>query len=265
MNILILGDCQSNGNNLLVPEIVPTETTIPYGLLHKNKFYKELRKWYLNELKASKQKRLLIDTMKNIENIDKDLVQYLKKKQLEKAWPTYLDVNHTVTNLSFHDRTAIGYLRSLHRYLESNKKPDKILVTDHTPTHQVFRLYPRSKYYEVSYDPGDLFVFNNRISLDEDIQLQIYQKSKSLYEKNSNHIIKRSLKLFGWFLKYLERNGFEYQVIFFHNIFKNSFTSSKSIDCTHFYQQYFTEKGEIPLIKANLQNNIAQHIQKSLK
>jgi len=269
MNILLLGDCQSNGNNLLVPEILSTNTRIPYGLLYKDKYFQHVKKWYLKKLIEDKKldefKKVVNDInnkgeeISNYLRVSKEISKYLRVRQLERAWPSMIK-QHNITNLSFGGRTAIGYLKSLQKYLESNPKPDRILITDHTPTHQVFRLAPNEEYYESSYELGDDFQLNHRISIDEKKQFEIYQKAKFLYHKNPKTIVKRSLRFFKWFLKYLDKNNFQYQLIFFIDLFQENFRTTTSIDCTKYYKEYHKSDGDDPNTKIKLQSSIANHV-----
>ena len=104
------------------------------------------------------------------------------------------------------------------------------------------------KYYKLIKDPIH-FPFGKEV---EEIKIN--------HDKNPKTIVKRSLRFFKWFLKYLDKNNFQYQLIFFIDLFQENFRTTTSIDCTKYYKEYHKSDGDDPNTKIKLQSSIANHV-----
>ena len=148
MKILVLGDCASAGTNVLTPEITGEKgALIEYSLSWNNKYWKAINIWYLKQTKNKREK--ITDWTK----IPFDALDYLFHQEIANSYWTYINV--PIINKSKNGATAYGYYKRLIKYKKKEgSRPDLIIVTDHTLTHDWQRInYLGKKYfYEKNYD-----------------------------------------------------------------------------------------------------------------
>ena len=259
MNILVLGDCASSGNNTLLPSILQTnDLTVKYSMSWKGDNWKKLMLWYLKETKNNRNQIL------DQNNIYFNATKYLEEQELANSYFKYISHNHHLTNVSKNGVTAYSYYRRLQKYeIKFNHKPDIIFVTDYYPKHNWQRInHNNSKYFlEKRFDPmNDNFVVNKQLKAPEYIQKLAYAKAKKYFLKGSNFMLKRNQKIMTWFLNYLESNNYKYYKIKFYRGFKEFDNDPSVVDCSSIADQYTTGGQDIVSEKIKASKWIADKI-----
>ena len=76
INVLVLGDCSSNGINVLAQQIIGTDKGfIEYNIAWDIKNHKSIVRWYLDSTKGKREKN-------SFDNIVRTAHEYLKKKEI---------------------------------------------------------------------------------------------------------------------------------------------------------------------------------------
>ena len=137
-NILLFGDCIATGQDVLLPEITGVPDMISDALSFRD-LEKQLVIWFL---KQNKEKIKM-----------KDLVRLSYKTKIKKekelAWPAYIP---NLTNLAVAGETFQGIHKKIKKYLEENKKPDLVIITDFSKSHRCIVINYDSQQYVVKRD-----------------------------------------------------------------------------------------------------------------
>jgi hypothetical protein len=260
--VLILGDCQSNGNNCLAHEVLNETAPVTWSLRFHKEFTKVF-KWYLKHRKTHG----VTDTMPT-GNLESVVWHYYWEEEQKVSWPALLDIPNVV-NFSLNGAHFIGHHNRLKKYLTNNPKPDHVLITDYTFSHIAHsfkwqgtrHVFERESYIESEWDPSiyPLEVHKKRLAG------LAHQKAQS----RAWHI-KRHKRGFNMLIKFLDYHNIPWSVVRFGDYSQetiNVFDSimPNQINCIPYYRQYITENGENTKIKLQLQHNIAQKIQEYLK
>jgi len=138
--ILVLGDCQSNGNNCLADQITGVEIPRTFSLhYHNNSAWRDhilsdnfdlVFKW------ALKQKDFPSCDIKELRS---KIWEYIRKKEMHIAWPSLID-NANVVNLSVNGAHFLGHCFRLKKYLKDNPPPDLIIITDYEFNHIAYTI-----------------------------------------------------------------------------------------------------------------------------
>ncbi len=202
MNIVVLGDCASNGNNCFAHRIIDNPQRITYSLAY-HKQYKDIIKWYL------KQERYHTVALANLQHTA--LAAYrLVEKQC--SWPSKIDGK--VYNYSKVGQTFMGYLVDLRKHIATYGKPDSIIVTDYTENH----LYIRTK---VANESHEGIVYPTILDTKYNPELHTYSqalfdcryhKAKVELTKSQNYHNRKSYHAFYWLKKYI--NELEIPVVY---------------------------------------------------
>jgi hypothetical protein len=260
--VIILGDCQSNGNNCLAHEILSDNSPRTWSLKFHNEF-RSVFKWYLQHRKFAGVREPM--PAGQIESV---VWNYYWEQEKREAWPSLLDIPNVV-NFSKNGAHFIGHHYRLKKYLETNSKPDHVLITDYTFSHIVHSfkwqgkryLFERENYVDSEWNPSayPLEVHQRRL---KGIQ---FQKSQSREWQ-----IRRHRKGFDMLVKFLKFHNIDYSIVRFGDPRKENTLAfddimGRQIDCTHLFQQYTTQAGENTAIKLAVQTDIAQIIQRHLQ
>jgi hypothetical protein len=253
MKIVVLGDCASDGTNVLAPEVTGrTDAVVEVSLTWGGKHLKEMNAWYLRK---TKNKRGRIDSIVHLYNKAMD---YLKEQELKNSYWKYID--YPVTNLSKGGITAGGYYKRLLKYEKEHGKPDFIFITDHALRHswQVINHQGKKYFLEKEFDPNSHFMFNDRLQSSETVQRIAYSKAKTHYENGQTG--RRNKRMMTWFLNYLDKNNYKYQKIRCYSGFTEFDTDEGVIDCSDLVSQYLTPKGDRADVKVAVAPKIAKRI-----
>lgn len=133
--VLVLGDCQSNGNNCLADEVTGIKQPRTFSLRYHQNINQVLH-W------ATKQ----IDFTASADNLESSTWKFLRKKEMNLAWPSMINAN--VINLSFNGAHFFGHCRRLIDWIKTNGTPDLVLITDYEFSHLSYSInYQGVRYY----------------------------------------------------------------------------------------------------------------------
>lgn len=263
--ILVLGDCQSSGNNCLAHEIMGVENYFLEWSLNHNKKTTEVIRWALQQWKKQEAREKI-----SVNDIESKAWQFLRQEELKLAWPNLL-VDYDVVNLSRNGAHFLGYHKRLLQEVTRLSKIDCVLITDYVFSHTVvsFKLHDRTHVYEKTYD------------------YNIEQWNPTLYDKSVHDRIiellqKQTKKPMSWFQR-RHRHAYYFlrKSILQHNIpwfvvrfgerstvnvdFFDSFMEP-GIDCRDLYKAYrpHDRYGEWSKSKLDTQPLVADRIQQYL-
>lgn len=261
MKILVLGDCQSNGNNCLSDEIIGDNLPRTWSLRYHNNF-SQVFKWYLTQ-----RKKHNIQDPINTENVQSATWAYIRKRELEIAWPSFL--RGDITNRSLNGAHFIGYHKRLLQYINSVGLPDRVLVTDYTFSHHVssFKhnnkqyVFEKNPYYsDAEWNPNDYPVEVHRM-LKEKLAFQLAQPRE--------WHIRRHTKAYQLLVKVLKHYNLKWTVVRFGDPEKQNIgvfdkIMGTDIDCIDIFNQYRVNNDEYGTPKLNCQVEIAKRVQNYL-
>jgi hypothetical protein len=254
MTTLILGDCASAGTNILTGHITGQSLEVHYSLRYNQQYKNEVLLWYLNETHGTRTQVL------DKQELYWTAYDYLAKRELEDSYPKYFDF--AVHNVSKLGATAQGYYLRLQKYISKHGRPQQIIVTDFSSNHQPHRVNYNGEKYFLEATKQDKFEFNPRLKSPQEVQKIAFDRA--LYYFNKGIIEKRNTHAMKWFLRYLHRHEYNYELVRFNE--RTQFTDEKYIDCTHFRKQFHpVGMGELCDVKASLQKEIAEYIQARLE
>ncbi len=261
MKILILGDCQSNGNNCLADEVLEETAPRSWSLrFHKN--FQQAFKWYLKHRIANKVKDPIPSG-----DIESAVWTYLRQAELDVAWPNLLD--HEVTNRSLNGAHFVGYHKRLLQYIERQGLPDHVLVTDFTFPHIVSSFKRNGKRYVFEKSPNYGDVEWNP----EDYPIEVHNELKKRMEfqlaQPREWYVRKHTKSFNQLIKVLEHYKLKWTVVRFgddeqENIDLFDRIMGRGIDCIDFYKYYHSDGLEHGTKKLEVQKDIARKINEFL-
>lgn len=227
--ILVLGDCIATGQNCLIHNILEQEDCLrqDFNLINDKKEQAMLGKWYLiNRDKTIKM---------NKKTLFSEAFKFKREQEKLVAWPTYLNAE-SIVNLCVSGESFMGMTVKLKKYLENNKMPDLVLITDIARTHYC---------YYTNYEGKKIPIKRDISFVDEDQHLypptayKKFQKSVDAQVKQGEkYWIKKNNRL----IKILENNlktfNLNYEYVFFRSISKNFLTSRQPIESYHLLSLY---------------------------
>lgn len=258
--IIVLGDCQSNGNNCLAHQIIETPRLHTWSLKFHNEFRNVFR-WYLKHRIDNRVK----DCIPN-KNLEGAVWHYFWEEELKTSWPYLLAVPNVV-NFSKNGAHFIGHLKRLKDYLSANSKPDHIIVTDYTFSHisTSFKFqgkrycFERENYIDQEWNP-------------EDYPLEVHQKrlGSIAYQKAQPYTRRQRKHMLGYnqLIRYIESHKIPFTTVRFGDVQENNRRAfdfiHQGVDCTDLYLNYATENGEDSATKLQLQSAIAERVANKL-
>jgi len=260
MKILVLGDCQSSGNNCLADQILNNSSPRTWSLRFHNEYFPKVVKWFLKDrIKNNSVEKI------SIENIENATWEYLRKEERKLAWPALL--NGEVTNRSVNGAHFIGYHKRLVEYINTVGVPDHVLVTDFTFPHIVSSFKFDNKRYVFEKSPN----YGDTQHNPDDYPVEVHQKlidriTFQLKQPREWHI-KKHTRGFNQLVKVLTHYNIKWTVVKFgdreqENIDVFNKIMGDGISCLDLFQQYhYVSGGENSTIKLNLQQTIANRIQ----
>jgi len=261
MKILVLGDCQSNGNNCLADQVLNESAPRTWSLRYHNTFPQAF-KWYLKHRLENKIKEPMPSG-----DIESAVWAYLRSEELRLAWPNLLDAE--VTNRSLNGAHFVGYHKRLLQYIDTVGMPDHVLVTDFTFPHIVSSFkYDNIRYvFEKSPNYGD--VEWNPAEYPIEVHQTLKARMQFQLAQPREWYIRKHTKSFNQLVKVLEHYKLKWTVVRFGDdeqqnidVFDN--IMGRGIDCIDFYKQYHADCAENGTVKLNLQSEIARRIQEHL-
>jgi len=259
-NTLILGDCASTGSLTYVKEIIgQNQISTGYTLSSDSKHHKKIIHWYLKMVKGKRGNIIAGDLFKKA-------LQYMEEKELNEAWPKYLDSDLNVTNMSKLGATAYGYYKRLLKYELRNGRPDLIVLTDYDPTHPWQRInLDRNKYFlEKNYDSNKpYFSVNPELKSPAEVQRLAFNKAEYTYNNNLNQT--RNFKIMKWFLKYLDKEKYNVIKLKLYGGFDQFDRDTNVIDCSNLHYTYsLLPQGVDGVLKKEVQSQIGGRVQEKI-
>ena len=242
-NILLFGDCIATGQDVLLPEITGVPDMISDALSFRD-LEKQLVIWFL---KQNKEKIKM-----------KDLVRLSYKTKIKKekelAWPAYIP---NLTNLAVAGETFQGIHKKIKKYLEENKKPDLVIITDFSKSHRCIVINYDSQQYVVKRDFNfiefDQFIWPNNVYTMFIERLKQQETFGETYQKRKNK------KSFNILIKFLEQNKIPHKFLIFRKY--NTYLSEDFIDYSDLPKKYTNTQGkDVCSLKLQQQKGIAEHM-----
>lgn len=227
--ILVLGDCIATGQNCLIHNILEQEDCVrqDFNLVDNKEEQAMLGKWYL----SNRDKTIKI----NKDTLFREAFKFKREQEKLVAWPTYLNAE-SVINLCVSGESFMGMAVKLKKYLENNKLPDLVLITDIAKTHYC---------YYTNYEGNKIPIKRDILFVDEDQTLypsEAYKKFQKSVDKQVKQGEKYWIKKNNRLIKVLEDNlkifNLNYEYIFFRSISKNFLTSKQPIESYHLSSLY---------------------------
>ena len=253
--VLILGDCQSNGNNCLSDQILLNQLPRTFSLRYHQKT-QEAVKWAMQQT----------DFASSANNLLSDVWKYIRHKEMSYSWTQQLDAN--VVNLSFNGAHFFGHCRRLKNYIDLHGIPDLVIVTDYEFAHLSYSVrHNNEKYYFDSLTTGHQ---------DSTVEMLRQQKLETTYNKSRNWHLKFHRRSFNLLIQILKFYNIDYKLVRFGQCNKNNEQVFSSfmfdyIDCSYIRKKYTVDDpnsdfgAELGAIKLKMQPIIAQRINLSLK
>jgi hypothetical protein len=255
--ILVLGDCQSDGNNCLAHQILHQDDLVIDWSLQHHQRAAEVIKWMLSH---KTHQNLALHTIKDT------AFKFLRQKELEVAWPNFIK-NYTVTNLSCKGAHFLGHHKRIKQWVANNPKPDLVILTDYTFDHYVvsFRHQGTTQIFEkgLSYNQSD---WNNN-HYDQAVHEKIVEKLKIQMSQPRSWFERRHQHAHFFLLQFLKHHDIPWINLKFygHNLTNAAFFGNfmpTDIECQDIYSDYrVKEIGEACLIKLQKQSVIAVRVQ----
>jgi hypothetical protein len=192
---------------------------------------------------------------------------YYRAAEKSVAWPNHLE-GWDVVNLSVNGAHFLGHHRRLKSYLETNDRPEHVIITDYTFSHMasVIRsgndryIFETPHYTDTDWNPASHChdVHLKRLS---DIK---YQKIQTIKWHTRRHRL-----AFQQLIKFLDAKKISWSVLRFgdtnpENIRIFDLIMGNQIDCTRFFHSYRCTEGEDSEKKLSVQLLIAETVKKHL-
>lgn len=256
MNIVVLGDCKSNGLNTMSWEVTNNPNIVVDISLKHEKQDRQVIKWFLSQRKKTSNTTKLSTSNLHVASY-KALFQY----ELEKSWPNHL--KHTIYNYSKTGTTFQGYIAELKNHINTHGKPDLVCITDYTDDH----VYIRTNYQQEKHNaPVFRSLFEREYDNTIPYSKQIFDRrlKQGLLEYTSGQgYLNRKTKHSFYFLKRLcEYNDIRYFFVKFRNSTSSVvFDYKKTVDVTDINSIYTKVNGQHSFMLYKQQPIIATKVQ----
>lgn len=281
MNIVVLGDCASNGNNILGHEIYnDPNITMTFSTQYHMITSDHAVKWYLSnrkkqdskekinftELKKTAveqfnkkfhidrhtyQKRYLIDWFLDKTNNPKDnytqkdltklSLKFLKQQQLQYAWPSFLTYDK-IYNYSVNGNQYGNYYIQLKNHIKEFGNPDLVLLTD-TNLQETNSNFITFKVNGQRYNKlmHEMYLYKN--SSDE--PLEIIEKRNLIYQtqtsSSKSYRYRKAEKYLCLLEKFLQNKNIKYKFVLFNTDNFCLMTNRDYIDLTEIYKSWYLD------------------------
>ena len=258
MKILVLGDCQSNGNNCMSDEVMQDARPRSWSLRHHG-LHRQVVQWAM----AARKRGEISGTF----HWPQDAWKHLRRRELAVAWPSLLP-NATVRNLSVNGAHFLGHCHRLRLQL-ADHRPDHVIITDHRPNHVGFLVRAGGGRYVFegdNYQEHDYKQQYPREVHEARLQRQAAQKSLTWQGSVAKHA--RSYRLLE---RMLREQRMDFTVLRFGGITAEEQLAfdqfmPTDLDCSAHFRRYLTGDGlEWSTLKLLQQAAIAQQVAEHLR
>jgi len=260
MNLVVLGDCSSNGLNCLAWQVTGDDNISVNFSLQYNSYYDEIIKWYMKQRKQGKY----TDPIK-MKYIRQQSLKALTAAELNVAWPSFLKTdNRKVFNYSLTGNTFQGYILDLKKHILNYGKPDCVCITDFSQDHVYVRVNSKNEKYSG-------IVYKNWLDSEYDSNIMSYSKQifekkqihgKKEYNKGQVYLDRKSNHSFYFLKKFLQKNNIDYFFVkFLDQPISNVFDKDRTLNLQNIDQIYADkDTGINSLSKYSCQSVIAQKV-----
>ena len=265
-NLLVLGDCASNGNNCLGHEVYKNDDVcLTFSLMYHQSF-DDVIKWYIRRRKQGDTTSQSID----YRDLKKVAMQELRQQEKQSSWPTYLD--YAVENKSINGNHFSNYIIQFEKFLKENNKPDLILITDYSQSHMVvYFTYKKQKYKFLCEPHAENEVYDKELhnypKEVHDIKIKLIKKQN---QYSDSYQSRKNLKYLKLLQTKLENANIPYIGVVLRA--KNKFLFQNFdhvVDISHIKSQWCVgdeyDSGEICYKKFHLQKKCADEVSNFLK
>lgn len=262
-SILVLGDCQSNGNNCLADDILEDKAPRTWSLRYHKQFGAAF-KWYLKHRIANNIRGELPKG-----DFEFAVWAYIREQELKLAWPNLLS-GFTVYNRSLNGAHFVGYQWRLRQHIEKFGKPDHVLITDFTFPHIASTFKFRGQRYVFEKSPN----YGNTEWDADDYPLPVHEElvKRMTFQlaQPREWYIRKHTKSFNQLVRFMNYYGLNWTVVRFGDarqenveVFDN--IMGRGIDCIPLFKQYASLDGENGTHKQAIQKDIAAWVSNYLK
>jgi len=266
-NVLVLGDCASNGNNALGHLVYDNPHAVLTFSLQYHKKFDDIVRWFLRERKNGK----FLDKKISIKNLNHVALKTLREEEKNISWPNLLNFN--VTNRSINGNHFCNYILQLEKYCETIKNPDLVLITDYTPSHMVVYFTEDNKKYKFLCEPhaeNEEYDYHKHR-----YPRSIHQKKLTFIKKQNSYSLQYQNNKTRRYLSILENKlhlkNIPYLFVLLREENRHFFSPNKVIDLTDIKSQWDNgsggeyESGEISELKYNLQSSCAKKVEERIQ
>jgi len=249
--VLILGDCQSNGNNCLAHQICHDPSILQTWSLRYHQQSAIVSEWIEEKFPEFKP------------DSDLEIWRFLRHQELAISWPNLLQ-QVQVTNLSINGAHFIGHHSRLKKYIDQHGVPDHVIITDHAPSHQACAFK-----YNVQYVTE--LTFSPMPAHDDFIKNKIRGRFDYQNQQSNDWHQQRHQKSFSLLMQCVKHYKIPYTVVAFggYEIDLDRFMSA-DVDCADIHNEYHPhtkslwQQGEHSKLKFESQQIIADRVQTAL-
>lgn len=267
--IVVLGDCQSDGNNCLAHEILNDESAITTWSLRYHEKFPEALKWMMNRRKQQGQ---TFPEKTKISELQHATWKYLRDEEMSVAWPAQI-TNYDVTNFSIKGAHFYGHHRRMVDWMKNNPAPDLVLITDYTFNHAVvsFNHQGHTHVIEKRLDYNDSHW--NPSSYDAEIHKKILSRLELQKSKSRDWVERRHRISYYCLTRFLKHHNIPFlQIRFGETVPEDVVSFDKimgqhcDIDCQDMFESYRVpgKRGEYSRLKLDLQPVIALRVQQKI-
>ena len=247
-SVVVLGDCVATAVNVLLPDITGDPDCLADNINIQKKLDNDLYSWFLKNNKEKVHYNNLIRSSHNF------------KAQQEKAlaWPSHIPDCY---NLAVTGETFQGMHKKIKKHMESNTKPELVLITDFSNSHRCVVLNRNSQKYVVKRDL--IFLEEKQYTWPDDVYNTFVEKVKQQEKYGEIYQKKKHKKSFNMLIRFLEQNSIKYKFLLFRK--ENEYISGNYHDLTNFQEKYTDNKQkEMCSKKLQVQKEISLYIKELL-
>tara|TARA_B100001057_G_scaffold41620_1_gene37284 strand:+ start:1018 stop:1866 length:849 start_codon:yes stop_codon:yes gene_type:complete len=268
-NLVILGDCASNGSNCLASEVLGDDNAqISFSLLYHN-MHNHITKWYMKKRSEGVYKNPITTSL-----LEHESLKAYNNAEMKVSWPFRLDTK--VYNYSWNGNAFQGYLSDLKKHIMKYGKPQKVAVCCYSPDHVYVRVNSNKEKYEgIVYKNWLNRPYNPvAMSYSEGIYKQKQKYGKKEYSKNQYYLNRKAYHAWYWLKKFLRKNDIDYFCIRYRTAITASgeqnkayelFENEKLLDLCDLHTIYNNANGDKSKLKLEYQPIIADKVTKFLK
>ena len=251
MKIVVLGDCQSNGNNCLADEIMQNSELRTWSMRH-NKQLAQVTRWML-----SQRKKDAASDMVELKNLEDHVWKYLREQEMKLAWPAMIKAQ--VVNLSYNGAHFSGHWYRLAEFLQKDR-PNHIIITDYQINHVgvVFRYQGKQYSFEGTNYNESAYHGQYPLAVHE-LRMRNMERNK---RQTHDWTMRKHRRCYQGLTALIESYQIPYSLMKFGNVTGaaqapfDQFMPTQ-IDCTNMYGSYTVADGEWSHKKRICQSKIA--------